>query len=82
MNYKETISNFKAYFSGYHLASHTLQGGLYIILVITFIYSKAMFIGIYKWILKKPTPKNNYESESNYYKAWFCYIVSVEILKR
>lgn len=82
MNYKDTVLNFKANLSDSHLAKYDKYEQINIVFTTIYIYAKAMFTGIYKWVLRKPTPKSTYENEKCYYKAWFCYIVAKEIIKR
>jgi hypothetical protein len=82
MNYKDTVQNFKANLSDAHLINYDKREQVNIVFTTIYIYAKAMLIGIYKWILGKSTPKSTYENEKCYYKAWFCYIVAKEIMKR
>jgi hypothetical protein len=77
MDYKETIQNFKANFKrGYKYKDSNL------IFVTTIIYTKAFFIASKNWALNKQTPKTLFENETNVFKAWICYIVATEILRR
>ena len=82
MNYKDTVQNFKTNLSDAHLINYDKREQVNIVFTTIYIYAKAMLIGVYKWILGKPTPKSTYENEKCYYKAWFCYIISKEIMKR
>ena len=82
MNYKQTVENFKDTLSDAHLINYNKRKQLVIVFTIIYIYVKAMFIGVYEWVLGKPTPKSTIENQKSYYKAWFCYIVAKEIMKR
>lgn len=82
MDYKSTVQNFRHNLSVNHLVKYEPYMQEEIIERTIFIYSKAVIIASYNWLIRKPTPKSRFENESNIYKAWFCYIVATEILRR
>lgn len=82
MNYKDTVKNFKETLSYKHLVKYNIIEQVKIIFTTIFIYGKAIVIGGYKFIIREHTPKSNIENEECYYRAWVCYIVHKEIMKR
>jgi len=82
MNWDDTKQNFRTNLSVDHLKKYPPERIDYIIHTTVFIYAKAVLIASYKWLLRQKTPINRYESEASIFRAWVCYIVATEILKR
>ena len=81
MNWKETKETIKANYSKKHLKHYDSRMRMYIRIINTYITLKAFILAISGWIKGVRPNSKKYQNEKHIFKAWFCEVWVIEMLK-